>query len=1764
MSKEFYDYIASNIIGFFQKNEQVLAAGERFCLKLDTEEMVKGVDAALESLADQNGIKGHFTFGSVYSTFTIKISESREIVIASKLDGMTDDFFTTLRNAELTIKKFPILMLTQSTIDSIESGTGDLAASGMPFNSTSIVNRIRKDLDQSQLSIADRTVLETELERKQEDRYSDKSSLFEYADVLTVLSRGQIKKEDYPSFKLFPDPDGAHLQNEKIIRKRIDENNKFFERIDSVFKHGNISEDLEKEFDKQFINHLLDSKRKNLPWYENYTYATVKRSQEIIKKKLDNPLEINEADFIVYSGTPIEYSYRPDDKFFLRYDGDTKSKQRKNNILVFNPDKKDKVTIEINTNIAIHSTDVECKGCTATSLQKKVSIHVNTDGCVFAKAIVKDTNNNVSFDIKVCVVDIAPDYFENINTKYLLEIPANLSKAKIQLIDIDKSLEINPGKASRTEVICEEDGRYDCIFDSTLKVIVGEDSINPDTGKVNFALKIGMITIPIQIKDDVVKPIEMTGSGAFRWKYKNSRSLGYRRSDGRIIAGSTEYFTKEMFRNTLEKEYVIIESAWPALKKTVDGYQKYELNVNETILDEYNKFIAALKEKRTLPSLAYYDDTLLEIANSYVSAVLNVFKNVEPGSVLTKELNDTLLLGCVIQEDDEQIIEMSPVHPLNVIYQIHLLQEINIGEVKDRLVEKLTPLYLIPFIRKNRNLYHAVEQKHSPEWRFYAPVANKRFQGARNYVQKLVYEKIKQYKEHFKFLFDDIGNNTIIINLVNMGDCREVFQGILLYYHHALKTISEIDDLLSFTVNIYSESDMQNEFALLSDQNKIKKYIRDSYPTDEVSELALAMTSKIRCFYRNPKEPQYQYAHLTFYEMATSEDIGQSRMDAITTGIAVNGLVSGTPSVLSADWYKTGFGLKYAKDNQLTRLATYYNAFYRVANSGSSYEPNTGMFTAIEQDQEGKLGKIYTSSNWVVFIDPKVDLSFFQRNNDPDNDLMIIHYSDQYSSASGYDDITVTQKSEQYNDIIYSELKGKGVIADPEHIHNIISLFNAVNGDWLLRLITTKKLTGAADSNFSREKMSILSAIKVCMAYYAHPTIVWVPVSLEEMLRVSGGAGLSQNEGILSAKNLGFPQGATSDDILLVGVEGPKENIKIYIHPVEVKIGQNTSAVISKANAQINNTYHGLMNALWPEEERDSLERKLIRNFFIQMIIVCCEKFKLYNIYPDEKWDDVLDVFREKLLNDEFIISELMNDHIGKGTVVAFSTDAHTMQGKIENDICILEFPEKMGSSYMVKTAREIEKELENNTDALPVNLKKKYHCESGIAENEESNGESSNSVMLDKTISDTAILADDPVIENPDNHDIDDAVSTNKYETIEPEESDRATNIDPGMKVVFGEDFTTGEQVTWEPNDTNKLFHTNTGIIGTMGTGKTQFTKSMVTQLFLEQANNIGEEPLGILIFDYKGDYNESKADFVNATKAKVYIPYNLPFNPLSLSKSKVFKPLLPIHTANAFKDTLTKVYGLGPKQQNTLFQCITRAYMECGIMSKEPSTWDNVPPTFDMVYSIYLNDDEIKKNDSLAAAMDKLATFQVFESDPEKTLSLFDTLKGVVVIDLSGYDADIQSLIVAITLDLFYSQMQASGSSKLDDHYRQLTKFVLVDEADNFMSEGFPALKKILKEGREFGVGTILSTQFLKHFGNGDDDYSKYILTWVVHNVADLKGSDVDFVFKTESKSDESHTLYRDIKALKKHNSIVKIGNAKPKYIKDKAFWQLINELD
>ena len=190
----------------------------------------------------------------------------------------------------------------------------------------------------------------------------------------------------------------------------------------------------------------------------------------------------------------------------------------------------------------------------------------------------------------------------------------------------------------------------------------------------------------------------------------------------------------------------------------------------------YLRLLNELKTLRTVPSLAFYkkDSALYNAASDYVVAVEDNFKQLKEGQSLASVDNQTLLIGCVIKNSDERTIEMSPLHPLNVLYQLKLLDESQVGEVRENLVEKLTALYLLPFVKdSDKNLYHAIEQKHSPEWRYYAPASNRRYLGARNFVQKLVCDKINQYKEHFSFLFDDIGNRLLCVNLINMGDCRD-------------------------------------------------------------------------------------------------------------------------------------------------------------------------------------------------------------------------------------------------------------------------------------------------------------------------------------------------------------------------------------------------------------------------------------------------------------------------------------------------------------------------------------------------------------------------------------------------------------------------------------------------------------------------------------------------------------------------------------------------------------------------------------------------------------------------------------------------------------------------------------------------------------------------------------------------------------------------------------------------------------------------------
>lgn len=1780
MLNEFYEFIAKRIFGYFQvqSDQGILQPAESFCLKLDDEEMVQKVKESLTALLEETHSIGTYEYhcmdGSLFNTITMRAKDI-EIIIAAQDHEMTSDFLgASLRNAA-NEAKMPLLMITSNPIDSALSGSRSMSSSGMPFYSENLIADIKKMISEStKLSLADKSILKFELERREEDVFSDKSALYEYRELLSIMSSGLIHESIFPGFRLFyTNGEQFETHSEAQWKKEIKKNHDLFERIDRSVRFGNLEADLSSDFEDGFIVEVTKAKNQSIEQWSRYiTYSRVLAAMEKKQAIKDKPLQINNEGITAYRDIPLN-QYAQDAELFIRNEGSQRTRRRTKSILIFNTDHFPEISLRVECNIRIQNKGIDNEQEPFDRENKDLIFKFSEAPLQFRKITISDEDNKISYILKVCIISISPQYLmPTIKTCFVVDYKKNKKNCKIRLLGVGTDLSFNQIGEEVVSQKLSDNQDYFCDYKTRLNLYSSEEDLSNYGNGINISISFANVCIPFVLYPDEAKSQEITGRRVYKDKFAYQSSFTIS-GDLQIQRDAQEYFVKEDLKRELNLENSIIRNK--ILAGFVNGYHDDQnpsvsicnLEIPIELETSYYEYLEAFLKAETTPTLAYIgDDGLRSAAEKYLNSFVSQFSGLEDQKPLTPEQQDCLQLGTLTVGNDADEIILTPFHPLNVAYQLALLNETGFEQAADVIIEKLNSVYLLPYLLRRKKVYKVSDQLFSMEWKHYAPVENRKYMGGRKYVPKLVEDKVSEFTSHFRYIFDEINNHNVKINLINMGDCSEILQGIAQYYCHAVKRTPDIDKLLKYEIHVYTSDFLDNAFNYLKDQNGLKQFLeKEKLSIDSgtaMNDLDSILAKKVNCYFHLDTGKNYSYAHITFYEMESDVTSEMATMDQIATGVSLGGIVSGVPSSRYGVRYRTGFGSKYARKTELEKVAELFNSLSQVSDSGNPYQPGVGISTQIDMDAESKMDGIYSSSNWVVFVDPKVDLDFFCEK-EADSDLLIIHYSDQYTSSSGYDAITVTQKSKQYSKVIQEYLLEKGISADSSQIAHVINLFNAINGDWLLRLVSSKKTVGInKDSMFSREKISIVAGIKLMLAYLKHPDLLWVPVSMEEMLRVSGGAGLSQNEGILSAKNLGFEKGPTSDDLLFVGLQKKNDNLHIYFYPTEVKTGNNPSGVISKAFEQASRTADGLENALNPQEENiQEIAYKINRNFMMQLLINSCKKMQVYHVDDSQDWDLVLDGYREQLLNEDYVISNDIRGVIGNGAVLSFKKGLiHKKTSFKEDAINFIEVPEMEEYRWILKSVDDIAERLNTEGEGLNPLCKKDISKLNGdmtgitpTPYKEDPDENESDESSDDLTGESGIIVIDNGSKKQPPSDDNSEGDGTEQMEEKLEE---------PGIHVQFGRDRLDASPVLWKPNDTNQVFHTNTGIIGTMGTGKTQFTKSLIAQLHKEQAKNVDGLPIGILIFDYKGDYNESKADFVKETEANVLKPYHLPFNPLALTKAATFKPLLPIHTANAFKDTLAKVYGLGAKQQNTLFQCILRAYHRMGIQEGDPSTWEKEAPTFETVYQIYANDEEIKKTDSLAAAMNKLHQFQVFEGDINNTKSLFDLLQGVVVIDISGYDSDIQSLVIAITLDLFYSQMQASGSSKLSGTYRQLTKMILVDEADNFMSQGFPALKKILKEGREFGVGTILSTQFLKHFGTGEDDYAKYILTWVVHNVADLKASDVDFVFNTEAKSAKEQKLYNDIKHLQKHNSIVKIGTGTPVYIEDLPFWQLIKE--
>lgn len=1499
-------------------------------------------------------------------------------------------------------------------------------------------------------------------------------------------------------------------------KKRLQKNKELKERIDRVLHHypDEVAERLP-EFGQKFV-------RKHISVDGDWSGQDYSNFVDEIKMQAGDALSFSQ----------FEAELRGD-CIGPRQKGESAAQKRDMHIICLLNEGEDSFQVHLEFDTAqknLKEEEVQVWGKDGLSVQKSISSRSKGKQTVtlkFEKFVGKPAyervrlrrdNTKEKYSFSLLVLRKGDFFLESIRN-YFLVLP---QRRHVALQTKETELEFNPDCELRTEL-----KNLDEIVDIASVGTLDYSDLYETSDAVSFGIRSGEHVIDFHVEGEANTqslglPL-LLDQGRFGKLFNDDYNGEFFSKKKRVVidnAESTVIFERLdllVREETIIQEKLIVSGEHPVAAHALSGS-------NPEVCGHYLALLQYCENRRTTPSLSSWGPEFCGLVRQYILSYEKALNSIVKGTSLTAEQRQLMQVGFGRYDGVEFI---TPFHPLVLSYYLYLVDQISADATKGSFknlpsvtTSRLNAKGLLPYVFEKEGDFGFTQALDSNMfWLGIVP----REDSSYSFVSKLVLEKIDELTKTFKDLFNESSTAPLVVNSVNNGPNKEFFLGVLEYFKK-YKSKSQ-----SIHVNLYGVEGYITEFEEFAemgsyDQIKQRYNFKGNEESDQVIDLLRTKVSFSKFSKDEAAVDGHHWCHICFFKNNEKISPTTHNLDEHTSGIACDGILSGESSFKEGDNYYTAFGMKRVDDSEKLHLkiARLVNNLLRPARQvNESYWDTSALRLAVNDRFREQLEVCYKNSLWTTIIDPKVTLNFFEH----EQDLILIHYSDQYTNSAGYDAVTVTSHADLYDKMLSS------------HGKHLLSEFNAFNGEWLLKMVSANKTS-------KLERQGIIGTWKMVCGLLDKSEISWIPLSIAEMVRVSGNIGLKLSGSDFSRHfKKGAYSGKMSDDILFVGFKGNR----MFLLPVEVKTGKHGADSMAKACGQVEALRDYLVGGLLG---LNSFEGKIYRSLFIRQVLMQVEKYQLYKVFPDKvkperQFKHLLNQ-REEFLSGDYTIGELEDYPEGLAVGILSNESCVDTSSELKGNVLQIEIPGSYLNRLLSTPVEKLSKEI---SDREILNLSDECYL-------------ASDTIRTIVRSQPEGTKPESPEIVDPDPKGKNPPVVEPSREASTIDESEKASPLtraaevgdrDP-LRIKFGEDVKEGEPIFWEPTNTSKVFNTNTGIIGTMGTGKTQFTKSLITQLIRNQEDNVGDEPIGVLIFDYKADY--VKDDFIEATGAKVFDLYDLPFNPFSLFGDK---PMLPVHTANLFRSTMGNAYGLGVKQQNRIKTMILEAYENAGIYRDKPDTWSRPAPTLNDVWNLFCEDENLAQ-DSLYASLDDLIQFQIFEPKSEKTQSLHDLLSGVVVINLSGYDPQIQNLVVAITLDIFYSQMHHLGSSKLEGDFRQISKMILVDEADNFMSQEFESLKKILKEGREFGVGTVLSTQELTHFKTSNADYSSYILTWIIHRVSQIRNQDVKSIFNASDKHEEN-ALMQKIRELDKHYSLYVDGDKKITKMKDLAFWEIIN---
>lgn len=1730
MSNKFYNYLSDKIKNFFKTSE--IRHGDKFFIQFDEEYRVDDFYNTLKNDLDnvEEFKYQHESSDVPFTTFTTLLKNGIKVVVVNS-NNVSVDYLVTLRNQVTTQdgvwKDTALLLICYNVIDSIYDGMRNLEKEDMPLNINIIKDNLKDEIDSSKnLSKIDKVVAKFYLDKKIEDAFQ--TTLWDYEDILSIINKGEIEENDYKNLGLFPDSMLGSYKSPKAKENRLEENADNFNYVNLCNQYDNPKEELEKKYDSAGVKLLTK------PDWPTVDFNKIYKSHE---KLLNFTKSLNyQENMNKFTNEGCLYWEKPQKP--------SPAGRRKRQIIIFNEGNKvNEVTLKFKFDGKLERTYLDKKSldiCRVSSNTLKINFELLNNEPTFKKVKYKHNNQAKStYEFNILVLPCKEDILIPIKDKYQI----NNRQNKIVVID-DNNEQISFGFGSNIQsYTITQDNEVINIYDDDA-ITIANDSVINENGVINFNLVYNDLKIPIQIKEDGNKSLPVESLTI--WKYKREYQENFIYKNNKAVQGTNSFYLHDEFKKYLNMEKELIDDSIVYGEREINGtIKKIDLKLSDELQSVFNRIINYYRDINNLPSLVFLDNDLKALYKEFIELYNNEIENIEKDSIISSDERKLNLIKLGTIKDNDKIL-FTPLSPLNIAYQLEITNQCQ-NEILDKpILERLNPNNLLPYLygdveRHGKNLlYKPIYQKDAQEWIVFEKSADVSISSTNAFIAIVVKDKMNQFVSHFKYLFDKKANAPIKLNIININEDMEIVKGIFNFVRDRLDD-RKIKHKIPVEVNLYNDnmrSTFDDFFDCVNPEQlnerfgiTIKSRVKD--PIDILREVQ----DNITYFKHDLPNNDVEYAHISFYKVGYEATIADDNMDQIETGLSIDGLLSSITSFNTRSEYRTGFGTKHVlnEDNLLVQTVINLNELsLNYQNNGeNTYKKRKTIITKPMELKKDLTGVLYKKSRWVTFIEPSFGLEYFE--NEGDGSLIIIHYSDQYSSSTKYDTITVTSKSKQYKNVMEEFLskklkdEDKKLITD-EKLEDVIKLFNSINGEWLLKIISTY-------GNTDREKISIISAIKYMLAVLDNKNIIWIPISMEEILRIAGTVKLSKKEGIFDPKIL---DGKYCDDLLFVGIN-PKNNVEVYYYPIEVKIGINNESVVKKGKEQIDKTYNLLKDQLFDRFEDTQFRNKFYRNFFMQVALTNEQKLILNDLFNQSEID-LIDSLKSKFLNDDYNISNNLEVYIGKGAVVSFKQDNSFRALKNEDNSLIVELTEDDAYYGLLKSFDEINAEIHNEESEISPEY---LLSNKNINGNEDifGNDDKTKEIIINPLDENTQTINDINESENnserefEDNiHNIDNYNDDNKGPTMDDDskhvetphkESEVITNpvIElSDTRALIGTVDGSKHEIYWEFGN-SKMGNRHLLIQGKSGQGKTYFIQRLIMEL--------SKQKVPVIIIDYTDGFRPDKLEneFINVLGENlvqhIVIKDKFPLNPFKKYQNTLFDDVSieedNVDVATRFVSIIGSVYNqLGIQQRNAIYQAVLMGLDKNGVMDLKDL------------------EQELINQDS-AVASNALSQLKVFiDKNPFDSVNDFDwsdinyPSSVVTVIQLTGINKDIQKIITEMILwDLWYYKTSNGGDEKQPFA-------VILDECQNLSFGNDSPCTKILQEGRKFGWSGWFATQFLK--GKLDNNAINMLQNSEEQIYFNPPDNSVDTIAKTLTKDNADKKYWESkLSDLKKGQCIV-----------------------